>query len=80
MNDWFVQVGRALTRLLNAICGGQGDCTFSAWSWELQRQGSRWGRWRVAFVDWLMKPGHCYRAWLWHDRHDLLGLDDANVD
>lgn len=73
-----IQVLRALSRLLNAVTGGEGDTTFSAGSWTLLLAGSRWGRVRVAVVDWLNRdPGHCRRAWEWHKERGLLLLDTA---
>ena len=43
-------------------------CSFSAWSWALLLQGSRWGRVRVWVVDrlpfnWV---GHCEHWYGWH--------------
>lgn len=71
---WFRQVGRASSRLLNALVGGDGAVTFSAQSWWLALRGSRWGRWRVGFVDGLPwnGPGHCREAFRWHVEHGLL--------
>lgn len=63
---WCMQVGKALSRLLNAILGGEGDTTFSAYSYHLLLAGSRWGRIRVAFVDSLLGRGHCRESWAWH--------------
>jgi hypothetical protein len=74
---WLAQVGRALSRLLNAVCGGEGDCTFSAWSWHLALKGSAWGWFRVRFVDALPGngKGHCAEAYAWHVLHDLFSED-----
>lgn len=86
MKWWFSQNFRALSRLLNAFTGGEGDTTFSAYSWQLatQRTGwmGRWGMWRVWWVDLVMgwitgKPDHCYESWVWHTKHDLFQKDDA---
>lgn len=77
MRYYLTQVGRASSRLLNAVTGGEGDCTFSAWSYELFRNGSRVGYWRVRFVDWLNRePGHCYTSWVWHEAKGLIARDD----
>lgn len=73
---WCLQVGRALSRLLNAILGGEGDSTFSAYSFELQRRGSWWGRARVTLVDGLLGAGHCEEGWRWHHERDLFAIDD----
>ena len=64
---YFSQIGRASSRLLNAILGGEGDCTFSAYSWQLQENGARhasrlYGRIRVVIVDGLTNEGHCRDA------------------
>lgn len=76
MRYWLAQIGRALSRLLNALFAGEGDCTFSAWSWELRMRGSGWGPLRVRVVDWLNRtPGHCETAWQWHAAHGLLAKD-----
>lgn len=71
------QVARAADRLLNALLGGEGDSTFSAWSYYMLVQGSRWGRWRVAIVDAMPfnYAGHCKDAYDWHVKHDLLTID-----
>lgn len=78
-----IQLGRALSRLLNALTGGEGDTTFSAGSEWLRRHGrtalARWaGRARVRFVDWLNgEPGHCAAAYAWHAERDLFIRDTA---
>ena len=73
---YFAEVGRALSRLLNALTGGEGDTTFSAYSWELQRIGHWSGRLRVRFVDWLNnEPDHCRKAWVWHEEKGLFRRD-----
>lgn len=77
MRYWIEQVGRALSRLLNAVTGGEGDSTFSAWSYHLLVQGKPWGAWRVDFVDGLPGnyPGHCKEAYDWHVERHLLERD-----
>ncbi len=71
--SWPEEVGSALSRLLNALCGGDGAVTFSAASWELFRLNSRWGLWRVRLVDFLNRdPGHCREAWEWHRARNLI--------
>lgn len=75
MGWYLTQIGRALSRLLNAIFGGEGDTTFSAFSWELQRRGSTWGLFRVWLVDAINGPGHCRKAWDWHEDHRLFERD-----
>lgn len=71
---YFRQVGRAASRLLNALVGGDGASTFSAQSYDLALRGSAWGRWRVRFVDALPPngAGHCAEAFAWHVEHGLL--------
>jgi hypothetical protein len=77
MRYWIVQVARALSRLLNAVTGGEGDSTFSAWSYHLMLRNKRTGKWRVKFVDSLFfnKPGHCKEAYEWHTERRLLERD-----
>ncbi len=71
--SWPTEVGSALSRLLNAICGGDGSVTFSAASWDLRIHGSSWGRWRVEVVDRLNRhDGHCREAWHWHRDRGLI--------
>lgn len=75
---WLRQVGRALSRLLNALTGGEGDTTYSAASWAAKAAGEPLGAARVRFVDWLNGgKGHCFAAWVWHRDHGLLS-DDVN--
>ncbi len=79
MKTYITQVLRALSRLLNALAGGEGDTTFSAASWGLALKGSRWGRLRVKLIDWLNgTPGHCKAAWEWHRDRGLLVKDSAD--
>ena len=71
--SWPHEVGSALSRLLNAICGGDGSVTLSAASWALHLSGSRWGLWRVDVIDWINRePGHCCKAWEWHRARSLI--------
>lgn len=73
---WLRQVGRALSRVLNALAGGEGDTTYSAGSWAAKLAGTRWGATRVRIVDWLnQEPGHCAAAFAWHRDHGLLAED-----
>ena len=72
---WLMQVGRASSRLLNAIRGGEGDTTFSAYSDHLLLAGSRWGRLRVALVDRLLGKNHCLKAWAWHASRRLFEIE-----
>ena len=78
---WRAQLGRGASRFLNGVFRGEGDVTFSAWSEELRRRGSRWGALRVSFVDGLPfnGAGHCAAAWTWHKARGLLETDDASV-
>lgn len=72
-----LQVARGMSRALSGLWDGQGDCTFSAWSYRMQVRGKPWGAKRVAFVDWLSRsPGHCQRSWEWHEAHGLFDEND----
>ena len=77
---YLLQVGKALSRLLNAITGGEGDTTFSAYSYQLKVRGKsqfarRYGAWRVAVIDWFLGDEHSLSAWLWHEQHDLFEIE-----
>lgn len=84
MKWWLIQNLRAGSRLLNALTGGEGDTTFSAYSWELATQytgwRARWGAWRVWCIDLVAERvfgiwGHCHNAWVWHREHRLFERD-----
>lgn len=74
MRYWLTQIGRAASRLLNAALGGEGDCTFSAWSWELKRRAdaidleSVHGEWQafraIALILWAESRVR-FVDWLW---------------
>jgi hypothetical protein len=67
------EVGSALSRLFNALTGGDGSVTFSARSFQLSLDQPRLGRRLVAVVDWLNRdPGHCREAWEWHRARNLI--------
>jgi hypothetical protein len=72
---WLTQIGRASSRLLNAVLGGEGDVTFSAYSYELMRNGAWIGTVRVTVVDAVLGPGHCYESWLWHHERRLFEIE-----
>jgi hypothetical protein len=72
---WIAQIGRASSRLLNAILGGEGDVTFSAYSEELRLRGDTWGVLRVKFVDTFMGKGHCADSWQWHQERRLFEIE-----
>jgi hypothetical protein len=79
---WCLQVSRASSRLLNAIWGGEGDSTFSAWSYYMTVRRDKGpfyhfiGRCRTAVTDWLVRAsGHCKDSYDWHVAHDLLRKD-----
>ena len=72
---WCLQIGRASSRLLNAVLGGEGDVTFSAYSYELLHRGSAWGDVRVMLVDGLLGPGHCRESWDWHRERRLFEIE-----
>jgi hypothetical protein len=70
------QLGRALSRLLNSLRGGEGDTTYSAGSYVRMLAGSRFAAREVVWVDRLNgETGHCYAAWVWHRDHGLLAED-----
>lgn len=76
MKYYFLQVFKASSRLLNALTGGEGDSTFSAWSYHLKvDKQSAWGSLRVKCVDYMLGEGHCQGAYNWHKEHDLLKID-----
>lgn len=73
------EIERGMSRELSALWDGQGDCTFSAWSYRMLVYGKEWGPFRVRSVDWLNRePGHCLRAFEWHQLHGLLERDDID--
>lgn len=70
------QVFRAGSRFINALTGGEGDSTFSAWSYHLWvDHNSTWGKWRVQLVDACFGPDHCKLSYDWHVQRELLQLD-----
>lgn len=73
------EIARGMSRTLSGCWDGQGDCTFSAWSYRMVVHGKEWGPWRVRVVDALNdEPGHCFEAYLWHARHGLLDRDELD--
>lgn len=67
-----LQIGRGMSRALSGFWDGNGDTTFSAWSYRMVVHGKKWGPFRVALVDFLTRsPGHCQRSYEWHDKHRL---------
>lgn len=80
MRYWIIQVTRASSRLLNALTGGEGDCTFSAWSYHLAHDRQRkWGKFRVRVIDGMFGTDHCKNSYLWHRSRDLLHIDDLSI-
>lgn len=70
------EILRGMSRTLSGLFDGNGDITFSAWSYWMVLRGKKWGPARVKFVDTInFSEGHCYRAYLWHDAHKL--FDDT---
>lgn len=70
------EIARGMSRVLSALWDGQGDVTFSAWSYRMVVHGKRWGPPRVRFVDGINdEPGHCREAYEWHKAHGLLERD-----
>jgi hypothetical protein len=81
---YFIQVFKGLSRLLNALLGGEGDTTFSAYSGRLANDGrrpiSRWyGRGRVWCIDGVFGHGHCQAAYEWHLAHNLFEIEKAEM-
>lgn len=76
---WWQQVLRALSHLLNGLTGGEGDCSYSAWSYERLRRGEAGAAELVAWVDGLPfnGPGHCARAWEWHRQRGRLEREES---
>lgn len=73
------EIARSMSRVLSALWDGQGDCSYSAWSYRMVVHNKPWGPPRVRFVDWINgEPGHCYEAYLWHEAHGLLERDDLD--
>lgn len=72
--SWVEEVGSALSRLLNALTGGDGSVTFSARSYDAMiDRPTRLNKARVAAIDWLHRePGHCRDAWTWHAQKGLV--------
>lgn len=71
------EIARSMSRVLSACWDGQGDCSFSAWSYRMVIHGKPWGAPRVRFVDWINdEEGHCLDAYLWHEKHGLLDRDE----
>jgi hypothetical protein len=67
------EVGSALSRLLNALLGGDGSVTFSARCWALSLDHPSIGRALVGLVDLInAQHGHCREAWEWHRDRDLI--------
>lgn len=66
--------------MLNALTGGEGDSTFSAWSYHLvKHKQSTWGAWRVKVIDGALGEGHCERSYDWHMTRDLISKDSLDV-
>lgn len=66
------EILRGMSRTLNGAVDGNGDVTFSAWSYWMLLRGKTWGKRRVQFVDWITRePGHCERWYHWHKERKL---------
>lgn len=71
------EIARSMSRVLSALWDGQGDCSFSSYSYYMQVHNKTWGAPRVRFVDWINgEPGHCADAYAWHDKHGLFDRDE----
>lgn len=80
MRYYVIQVLRASSRLLNALTGGEGDSTFSAWSYHLHmNKHSAWGAFRVKWIDRMLGAGHCERSYAWHMARDLITKDGLEI-
>lgn len=75
MRYWLYQNGRALSRLLNAFTGGEGDTTYSAYSYYLVVHNKRSGIIRVTVIDWVFGKNHCKIQYEWHLERDLFAKD-----
>jgi len=72
------EVGRALSRLGNALLFGEGDTTISASVGRRVYEQGRGGWWKRAqrLIDWVnAEPLHCRDAYLWHQAHGLFKRD-----
>lgn len=66
--------------MLNALTGGEGDSTFSAWSYHLHmNKQSVWGTWRVKWIDRMLGVDHCKKSYEWHQQRDLISKDSLDV-
>lgn len=66
------EILRGMSRTLSGCFDGNGDVTYSAWSYWMALRGKEWGPRRVAFVDAVNRSkGHCRRAYEWHEAHKL---------
>lgn len=73
------EIACGMSRVLSALWDGQGDCTYSCWSYRMVVHGKPWGPPRVRFVDAINnEPGHCLNAYLWHKAHGLLDRDEVD--
>lgn len=72
------EIARGSSRALSGIWDGQGDCTFSGWSYHMLVRGKTWGPFRVWLVDLINgRQGHSYDAYLWHQKHALFDSDEV---
>jgi hypothetical protein len=75
-----MQIGRALSRLFNAVTGGEGDTTTSAYVYKQSLLGKTKlgipGRAWVSVIDFVLRdPGHCLSAYHWHLERNLFQDD-----
>lgn len=74
MNEYLKRIGIAISVLLNVICGGYSNQTFSARNHDLKRRNL----FNVAFfIDWIYlilkgERDHCLNSWVyWYTRKNL---------
>lgn len=70
------EIGRGLSRTLSGVWDGNGDVTFSAWSYHMVVRGKKWGPFRVRFVDAVtFESGHCELYYKWHKERRLFDYE-----
>ncbi len=78
---WYaVQVSRGASRFFNALIGGEGDTTISAYSYYLALQGRRRlgipARYWVRVIDHFLGEHHCLQGYTFHRERRLFERND----
>lgn len=60
---WLLQVGTALSQLLNTLLWGWADESLSSRSWRMKDRRSRW-RWMRFGIDSILGANHCQDAYI----------------